>query len=300
MWTGRLERIIKERQATFFEATTAIAFADFAARAPRSWCRSGTGWAARQYQCSHADGQRRDQDRARSHEISGRHPGEDRDREGWYRKPGCPSYRETRPRLVECSRKAAITAVGAGQADIRSCQPDYLWTARLGLEGPHQRRNARRRPRHPDGAASALSARPGGHRARIRRARVPGRFDRRGKWLFDVAHNPDGNARPGRRRRGCAVAAPDPCVGLYPRRQGVAGDAGSSRLGDRPRHPDHRTDGQGRRWDIEWLRRWLKDPTRPPPKASWSLVADFEQALAQIQEGAGTVLVTGSFHTVGM
>ena len=56
---------------------------------------------------------------------------------------------------------------------------------------------------------------------------------------------------------------------------------------------------QGRRWDIEWLRRWLKDPTRPPPKASWSLVADFEQALAQIQEGAGTVLVTGSFHTVG-
>ncbi len=24
------------------------------------------------------------------------------------------------------------------------------------------------------------------------RARVPGRFDRRGSWLFDVAHNPDG------------------------------------------------------------------------------------------------------------
>ena len=55
----------------------------------------------------------------------------------------------------------------------------------------------------------------------------------------------------------------------------------------------------GRRWDIEWLRRWLKDPNRPPPRAAWSLMPDFWAALAQVQEGAGTVLVTGSFHTVG-
>ena len=32
MWTGRLRPLILEREATFFEATTAIAFADFAAR----------------------------------------------------------------------------------------------------------------------------------------------------------------------------------------------------------------------------------------------------------------------------
>src|SRR5258705_1606546 len=32
MWTERLQPLILERQATFFEATTAIAFADFAAR----------------------------------------------------------------------------------------------------------------------------------------------------------------------------------------------------------------------------------------------------------------------------
>ena len=32
MWTSRLEPLIRERQATFFEVTTAIAFADFAAR----------------------------------------------------------------------------------------------------------------------------------------------------------------------------------------------------------------------------------------------------------------------------
>ena len=32
MWTDRLRPLILERKATFFEATTAIAFADFAAR----------------------------------------------------------------------------------------------------------------------------------------------------------------------------------------------------------------------------------------------------------------------------
>jgi dihydrofolate synthase/folylpolyglutamate synthase len=54
-----------------------------------------------------------------------------------------------------------------------------------------------------------------------------------------------------------------------------------------------------RRWDMEWLRRWLKEPDRPPAHASWQLVPDFRQALDQVQEGAGTIVVTGSFHTVG-
>jgi dihydrofolate synthase/folylpolyglutamate synthase len=55
----------------------------------------------------------------------------------------------------------------------------------------------------------------------------------------------------------------------------------------------------GRRWDLAWLRRWLKEADRPPPRAHWSLVPDFAQALAEAERGAGTVLVTGSFHTVG-
>ena len=55
----------------------------------------------------------------------------------------------------------------------------------------------------------------------------------------------------------------------------------------------------GRGWDIEWLRRWLKDPTRPPAHAEWTLIPDFREAIEKVQVGAGTVLVTGSFHTVG-
>jgi dihydrofolate synthase/folylpolyglutamate synthase len=54
-----------------------------------------------------------------------------------------------------------------------------------------------------------------------------------------------------------------------------------------------------RGWDIEWLGRWLSDPTRPPAHATWTLVPDFRDAIESVQQGAGTVLVTGSFHTVG-
>jgi folylpolyglutamate synthase/dihydropteroate synthase len=55
----------------------------------------------------------------------------------------------------------------------------------------------------------------------------------------------------------------------------------------------------GRGWNLEWLGRWLRDPSRPPAHASWTLVPDFDEALETVQRDAGTMLVTGSFHTVG-
>ena len=41
------------------------------------------------------------------------------------------------------------------------------------------------------------------------------------------------------------------------------------------------------------------DASRPPARASWTLVPDFARRSTEVQRGAGTVLVTGSFHTVG-
>jgi hypothetical protein len=41
-----------------------------------------------------------------------------------------------------------------------------------------------------------------------------------------------------------------------------------------------------------------QEPSRPPARAGWSLVPDFRDALGQVQD-AGTIIVTGSFHTVG-
>jgi len=301
MWTGRLERIIKERQATFFEATTAIAFADFAARGAEIVVTEvGLGG-------------RLDSTNVLTPMVSAvtkierdhmKYLGDTLEKiaieKAGIAKPGVPFViGETRPRLVGVLRKAAVMAVGAGQADIRILPADYLWTGPLSLAGPHQRRNAA----VAHGILMALPPRYRPDRTAMERgfarARVPGRFDRRGKWLFDVAHNPDGMR--------ALVAAiedarlPRPIHALV----SILGDKAWPEMLVRLDSVIDRgiltiaPTAQGRRWDIEWLRRWLKDPTRPPPKASWSLVADFEQALAQIQEGAGTVLVTGSFHTVG-
>jgi dihydrofolate synthase/folylpolyglutamate synthase len=55
----------------------------------------------------------------------------------------------------------------------------------------------------------------------------------------------------------------------------------------------------GRGWNFDWLDRWLADPARPRPRAHWSVEPDFGKALERVQARAGTVIVTGSFHTVG-
>ena len=110
-------------------------------------------------------------------------------------KPGVPFViGERDPALVDVLRHAArrnARALG-GRADVRVLPADYEWTGPLGLRGPHQRRNAG----VAHGVLMALPEpwRPGPDALRdgFAAARVPGRLDRRGKWLFDVAHNPDG------------------------------------------------------------------------------------------------------------
>jgi dihydrofolate synthase/folylpolyglutamate synthase len=47
---------------------------------------------------------------------------------------------------------------------------------------------------------------------------------------------------------------------------------------------------------IPVMQRWSVDVTAGPPG---SFEPDFARALQDIQEGAATILVTGSFHTVG-
>jgi dihydrofolate synthase/folylpolyglutamate synthase len=145
-------------------------------------------------------------------------------------------------------------------------------------------------PWRPDEAAIARG---------VARAFIPGRLDRRGRWLFDVAHNPDGM-----RTLVAALAASPPPGPLH---------ALVSILGDKD-WPEMLvtldcavTKGvltlaptaAGRGWNLEWLDRWLRDPARPPARAQWTLVPDFDEAVRLAPQGAGTVLVTGSFHTVG-
>ena len=130
-------------------------------------------------------------------------------------------------------------------------------------------------------------------------ARIAGRLDRRGKWLFDVAHNPDGI-------RALVVAVetirpPRPLHALV----SILGDkewpemlVELDRVIDRGVLTVAPT-AAGRGWDARWLRRWLRDRGRPPARSAWSLIPDFQEALREVQRDAATVLVTGSFHTVG-
>src|SRR4029079_4712426 len=147
-----------------------------------------------------------------------------------------------------------------GRADVRVLPAEYEWPGPLSLAGPHQRRNAAI-------AHGILAAVPELHRPtreQLERAfgstRVSGRLDRRGRWLFDVAHNPDG-------MRALVTA-------LQTRRPARPVRALVSILGDKEWPEmlvqlDHIIDrgfltiaptAAARGWDIEWLRRWLGAP----------------------------------------
>jgi len=305
MWTERLLKPILERKATFFEATTALAFADFAARgAEIAVVEVGLGG-------------RLDSTNVVRPLVSGvtkierdhmKYLGDTLEQiaceKAGIAKPGVPFVvGEKDPRLVEVLRREARRAVGRAdsraRADIRVLPPDYEWCGPLSLAGPHQRRNAAV-------AHGILCALPAPYRpsmAQIERAfgaaAVPGRLDRRGRWLFDVAHNPDGM-----RALVAALAVLRPARPLH----GLVSILGDKEWPDMLVQLDQAIDrgvltiaptAAARGWDIEWLGRWLRHPSRPPPHAAWSLVPDFTEAIEKVQEGAGTVLVTGSFHTVG-
>ena len=239
MWTERLRPLILERKATFFEATHRDRLRRLRrARRRDRGGRGGARRAARQHQRGPAAGQRGHQDRARSHEVPGRHAGADRLREGGHRQARGAVRRSASAtrRWWTCSGGRRGTAVGGrpadGRADVRVLPPAYEWTGPLGLAGPHQRRNAGVAHGDPDGAARALSARPPRRSSAASAGRsIAGRLDRRGKWLFDVAHNPDGMRALVRGHRGHPAAAAAPRAGLDPGRQGVARDAGASSTG---------------------------------------------------------------------
>jgi dihydrofolate synthase / folylpolyglutamate synthase len=305
MWTSRLLSPILARKATFFEATTALAFADFAARGVEiAVVEVGLGGRLDSTNVIRplASGVTKIQ---RDHmKYLGDTLEQIACEKAGIAKPGVPFViGETDPTLVEVLRREAWKAVrradSHARADVRVLPPDYEWCGPLSLAGPHQRRNAAV-------AQGLLCALPAPYRPRpeqIERAfgtaRVPGRLDRRGRWLFDVAHNPDGM-----RSLVSALGVMRPPRPLH----ALVSILGDKEWPEMLVQLDQAIDrgfltiaptAAARGWDIEWLRRWLRDPTRPPAHAEWTLIPDFNEAILRVQEGAGTILVTGSFHTVG-
>jgi len=305
MWTARLRPAIEACEATFFEATTAIAFADFAARGVEvAVVEVGMGGRLDSTNVIRplvAGITKIDYDHMKY--LGDTLPKIAREK-AWIAKPGVPLViGEERPRIVTVLEREARAAVAAadpaGEAVLRVVPAGQRWTGPLALAGPHQRRNAAV-------AAAILEALPERWRPApavvaeaFARVRVPGRVDRRGKWLFDVAHNPDGIRALVATMAGLDL--PRPIHALV----SILGDkAWTEMLPELDHAIDHGVltvapTAATRRWDLGWLDRWLQRPDRPPARATWALEPDFDRALARVQAGAGTVLVTGSFHTVG-
>jgi len=124
---------------------------------------------------------------------------------------------------------------------------------------------------------------------------VPGRFQRVGRYLFDVAHNPAGArvladtlAQAGTPRPITVILS---VLGDKDWRGIMAALASSVDrfiLTVAPTSPASRT------WS-------LPEPLAHAREAGWDaiVVRDFDRALARAAASGGTVLVTGSFHTVG-
>lgn len=289
-WTAAMLPTVEETRASFFEATTVIALADFAARGVDvAVVEVGLGGrldatnvlsplvaAITQIALDHT-------------EYLGASLAEIAREKAGIAKRGRPLIiGETEPEIVKVLSTTAAT-LGARVVIVPR---EDRYEGPLGLAGSHQTRNAAT-------ARAVLLELPDHLRPPddvVRRAFgaawLPGRFDRRGKWIFDVAHNPSGF---------------DVLVEAL-RRQS-------------PRRPLHAL--VGILADKDWAamlgrlssfvdRGWLTDPPSAPESRRWNLAAvadvvgkqftiqpDFDRALAEVQRDAATVLVTGSFHTVG-
>jgi len=305
MWTALLRPAADRLGATFFETTTAMAFADLAARgAEVAVIEVGLGGRLDSTNVVRPIASVVTKIEMDHQKYLGETLEAIAREKAWIAKPGAPLIiGETRPGLIEVLRREATASVRsiapAAEADVRLVDAEARFDGPLALRGTHQRRNAAV-------AAEVLRALPQPYRpdeSALREgfaaATIPGRLDQRGKWLFDVAHNPDGVA---------ALCRAIEDVG--PRRPvhalvSILGDkAWPEMLVQLDRVVERGVltvtpSAEGRRWDLEWLRRWLRDPDRPPARAHWQLVPDFQEAMAVVQRDAGTVLVTGSFHTVG-
>ena len=304
-WTTRLQPLADTLGATFFETTTAMAFADLAARgAEIAVIKVGLGGRLDSTNVVRPVASVVTKIEMDHQKYLGETLEAIAREKAWIAKPGAPFIvGETRPAIVEVLRSEAGLAVRSVQpgapADVREVSPDALYQDELALLGGHQKRNAAV-------ARAVLEAMPAKYRpdpAAIRKgfavATVPGRLEWRGKWLFDVAHNPDGVAALCRAVG--ELAPPKPVHALV----SILGDkAWPEMLVQLDRVVDRGVltvtpSAEGRRWDVEWLRRWLQDPNRPAARAAWRLEPDFQRALGEVQQGARTVLITGSFHTVG-
>jgi len=302
-WTAFLKPHIERVDASFFEATTAIAFADLAARGVDvAVIEVGLGGrldstnvitplvsVVTKVALEHTD-----------------YLGPDlasiaREKAG-IAKPGVP--------FVTGEQDPAVRAVLQTEAERRGARPvvpvdtHRAPTGPLGLRGAHQHANAwvalaalnqLPPPFGPAGDAWPPS---------FARAYAPGRFDVRGggggRWIFDVAHNPDGMEVVVQTLRD--ERPPRPLHALV----GIRNDKNWRPMlallipeVDRLMLTVAPSVAPEKRWLREEMASWTATQAETRAGTPVDFEPDFARAVEAVQEGAMSVLVTGSFHTVG-
>lgn len=305
MWVSELQPLVEELDATFFEVGTALAFADFAARgAEIAVIEVGLGGRLDSTNVVRPAVSVVTKIELDHQKYLGETLGEIAAEKAGIAKPGAPFVvGETRPALIEVLRRAGSDAVHAldphAALDLRVVPAGLRYEGPLRLAGSHQRRNAAIASAALDALPRPWRPTPATVTTAFGEAFLPGRLDRRGRWLFDVAHNPDGVRTLVQALR--ELDLPRPITALV----SILGDkAWPEMLVELDRGIDRgiltiAPSADTRRWDLDWLRRWLREPERPPACAEWHLVPDFREAMTLARGGSGTILVTGSFHTVG-
>ena len=299
-WTEQLKPHIERLDASFFEATTAIALADLAARGVDiAVIEVGLGGrldatnvvtplvsAVTKIALEHTE------------YLGPDLKGIAREKAG-IAKPKVPvvtgeSDPELRTEIVKEAKRRGAEPIVTVDTTLRRRKD-----TRLGLRGQHQVANAL--VAHAILNALPEPFGPVGKNlpASFAHAYIPGRFETRGKWLFDVAHNPDGMKVVVAAIQSADPPLPRPLHALV----GIRNDkdwramlnilepvVDKLVLTVPPSIPVMQ------RWSVDATAGRPDGPSAGPPT---SFEPDFERALHEIQEDAETVLVTGSFHTVG-
>jgi dihydrofolate synthase/folylpolyglutamate synthase len=314
-WASRLEEPAVRLGATFFEVSTALAFADFAARgAEVAVVEVGLGGRldSTNVITPLAAGVTRialEHTEYLGHDLASIA----REKAG-IAKPDVPfvtteadgaiagvlleAARARRAVAERLDPHTCLTRLEAGAAGVRfdAVTPVRGYSGlEIGLAGAYQAENALLAVRLAELADARFPVDEGAMRDGLRAARVPGRFDRRGKWIFDVAHNPDGvralagvlrSARPLRPLVGVVSILKDKA--WREMLETLAGSVDLLMLTRAPSAPAERA------WDLAEASRWARERG-----IEAAVEPEFGAALDAASGRGATVLVTGSFHTVG-
>lgn len=229
-------------------------------------------------------------------------------------KPGRPAVigerdAKIRDLLAERARAAGASAVRVAceemelervvvSGDGTTCE--VVWkgeraTLRTPLEGQHQASNLAFSLVMLDAAGERYATSLTDAARDLASVWIPGRFQHVGRFIFDVAHNPAGSEVVVQTLQ--AIAPPEPVTVVLC----VLGDKDwrammttLARVATRFILTMAPTAPASRAWNLDEAFVFARDNG-----LSAEVVPDFGAALARAQTGDGTVLVTGSFHTVG-